>query len=190
MTSSIAEVACLGLLEVQHYLTPTMRQLPYRVLSENRQPSGYFAAELVGTDQATVATFQVLVFQTTASMFIDRVDVMPDHRRRGVSSAIFEAILRWARANQIGRIELAATGDGAYFWPKVGFEISEEELDNLLTNARLVFNLNIDRPDLSTGETGPYRVHNALTAQGWDSPRAWSRIHDLCDGMDMLYKVG
>jgi GNAT superfamily N-acetyltransferase len=103
----------------QHLLSDAMSVEEHRALcaagrlwvtaDENNQPVGFAAVELVD-----------------GHPHIQELDVHPHHGRRGLGSAMIEAVCEWARANGYTAITLTTERDilwNAPYYARLGFEI-------------------------------------------------------------------
>ena len=65
-----------------------------------------------------------------ASVHLDEIDVLPQHGRRGLGSALVEAVCDWAREQGSNAITLTTFRDvpwNAPFYERLGFRILQEE---------------------------------------------------------------
>ena len=60
--------------------------------------------------------------------YVLNVYTQPEHRRKGLATALTQRVLEWCASRGIRKISLHATGDGARIYERFGFRDEEREM--------------------------------------------------------------
>ena len=99
-------------------------------------PSGELRCWLADVDGAPAGSAGVVVLRkppgavelTGREAYVLNVYTLPEHRRKGLATALTERVLEWCASQGIRKISLHATGDGARIYERFGFRNEGREM--------------------------------------------------------------
>lgn len=105
-----------------------------RVYLEQHLPTGEFVGWVAEVGGVAVATGGIVVRRLPPSVrntsglqgYILNICTLPEWRRRGIATAIVEAILEFLREQKVGQAVLHASEEGRRVYSRLGFESHPE----------------------------------------------------------------
>jgi len=127
--ATVADVPALGVIETRaaerfRGLVPdeiAQDNVPEPTLRAAASAGRLFVAE---ASDGTIAGFALVVLLDDGSAHLEELDVLPDHGRQGVGTALVEATCRWAKANGHPALTLTTYRDvpwNAPYYERLGF---------------------------------------------------------------------